>query len=466
MRLQNCTITYRTSKSPILRNINFLLEKGDRVLIGGASGTGKSTLLALLAGLIPEYIPARITGTVSIAYASRALVMQNPEAQIVTPSVFEELAFALENKNIPELQIVQKVEAILKLAGLYDKRDSHPLSLSGGECQRVSLASALAQEADVLFMDEPLSYLDETSSSSLVALLEQDERYGTAVIVEHRLELFKDYCNRFFKVTDGTIEECKFDELITNHCVFSAQWFSSKSNPSPKDDKELQDAINNKIKVKTNTDSPVLSVVNMSHSYSKNNKNLLFSDVSFTVDAGTTVVIMGASGSGKTTILKKIAHILPVGTNEVVLLGKTKYSMQYVRETCFIVPQNPEHMFIADTVLNELAVSSDKALEYLNQFGLGGMERRHPFSLSEGEKRRLNLCVALALERKLIMLDEPTYGLDYESTRLLIKYFEQLKLNGAAILVVTHDRGFAETIGDTILVLEQGKLQTVRHMAI
>ena len=454
VRLQNCTITYRTSKRPIVSNIDFSLKKGDRVLIGGASGTGKSTLLALLAGLIPEYIPARITGTVSIAYASRALVMQNPEAQIVTPSVFEELAFALENKNIPELQIVQKVEAILKLAGLYDKRDSHPLSLSGGECQRVSLASALAQEADVLFMDEPLSYLDETSSSSLVALLEQDERYDTAVIVEHRLELFKDYCNRFFKVTDGTIEECKFDELIKNHCVFSAQWFSQKDSHVAKDDK------------KTIIGEPVLSVVNMSHSYSKNNKNLLFSDVSFTVDAGTTVVIMGASGSGKTTILKKIAHILTVGINEVVLHGKTKYSMQYVRETCFIVPQNPEHMFIADTVLNELAVSSDKALEYLNQFGLGGMERRHPFSLSEGEKRRLNLCVALALERKLIMLDEPTYGLDYESTRLLIEYFELLKQNGTAILVVTHDRGFAEAIGDTILVLEQGKLQTMSHMAI
>lgn len=458
VRLQNCTCTYRANKSPILSNINFSLVKGNRVLIGGASGTGKSTLLALLAGLIPEYIPARIDGTVSIAYTSRALVMQNPEAQIITPSVFEEVAFALENKNIPETHIVKKVKDMLNLAGLLDKKDRHPLTLSGGECQRVSLVAALAQEADVLFMDEPLSYLDAVSSASLVALLERGVSYDTAVIVEHRLEIFKYYCNRFFKINKGFIEECTFKELIKNHCIFSVQWFSQKNGGIANEHKEqITDT-----KIDNSKENimlqPVLSVNAMSHSYGKNKDTLLFKDISFNVYSGTVAVIMGASGSGKTTILKKIAHILPVAPHEVILNGKTKYSVQYLRENCFIVPQNPEHMFIADTVLNELAAGYDKAIEYLKQFGLAGMEQRHPFSLSEGEKRRLNLCVAFALERKLIMFDEPTYGLDYESTRLLIQYFELLKQKGAALLVVTHDRGFAEAVGDTILILEHGVL--------
>lgn len=467
-RLRTCTFTYRTGPKPILCSVDFSLNKGDRVLVGGKSGTGKSTLLAVLAGLVPDYIPGKLEGEIKLSYASRALVMQNPEAQIITPSVFEELAFALENKNVPQPIIVEKVAALLERAGLYDKKDKHPLNLSGGECQRVSLLAALAQEAEVLFMDEPLSYLDDVSSLRLITLLENNPVYDTAVIVEHRLELFERYCTRFFRITDGSAEECTFKELVKNHCVFSADWVLNDADKfANKDAPPIQPDATAYISSQPQKDIlPVLSVCNMSHTYekkasSKGKKEFLFNHVSFDVFPGEIVVLMGASGCGKTTLLKKIARMLPAQKGEVILNGNINYSLRYLKETCFFVPQNPEHMFIAESVLAELAVNRDSALQFLAQFGLAGMEHRHPFTLSEGEKRRLNLCAAFALQKKLLLFDEPTYGLDYESIKTLISCFAMLKKQKTAMLVVTHDKSLAQAIGNRVFKFEQGQLHEV-----
>ena len=352
VRLADCSFTYRNGREPILQDLNITLKRGDRILLAGKSGSGKSTLLALLAGLVPDYMPGKIQGFAEYAALTRALVMQNPEAQIVTPSVFEEAAFALENKAVEPAEIEVRVNTVLIAAGLMEKRDRHPLTLSGGECQRVSLAVALAQKADMLFMDEPLSYLDEKSSRSLVELLKKEALDTTAVIVEHRLELFSSFCNRYFKIENKKLVECGLEDLLREHCVYRAGWergglaMGAVSGP------------------------PVLSVRNLRHAFGTHQ---VLKDVSFDVHAGEIVVLMGESGSGKTTILNMITKTIAARRGTVLIEGGDISSMskKSLYAKCLVVPQNPEHMFIADTVSKEVLCSGEQAQDYLARFEIG-----------------------------------------------------------------------------------------------
>ncbi|MCA1950125.1 MAG: ATP-binding cassette domain-containing protein [Treponema sp.] len=467
IRLEGASFRFPGRAKPLLRDINLVIHRGDRVLLHGPSGSGKSTLLAILAGLVPDHVGGELTGTIRLSYTRKALVLQNPEAQVITPTVEEELAFPLENRAMPAEEMGPRITAILERFGMAALRCRNPLELSGGECQRLSLAAALIQEPDILFLDEPTSYLDEARSQELFRDLESLPPQVTVVLVEHRLELVEHFCKRWICIDGGTIsEQASWDEVLA--CTPSLEL----PETAPSADGGASDAATAEkgLDSSAGPSQPLLEIRSLSHRYGPPGAPPILHNLSLSIEPGTITAIMGASGSGKTTLLKKIIRLLPVEQNTVFLYGRDITSMaskEYYQHIAYI-PQNPEHLFLEDTVKAELAHGAHNAEEALRLARLFSLEHRlkaHPFKLSEGEKRRLTLCIALSMGREFIIMDEPTYGLDREARHRLASYLSMPELSGTSILLVSHDSLFVNALAERanrntkILWLSEGQFK-------
>jgi len=441
IRLESLGFRYRGAKAPILRDCGLQVRRGDRILIRGRSGSGKSTLLAVMAGLAPEHIAGELTGVRKLSYRRKGVVLQNPEAQIVTPAVREELAFALENSGMDPGAIRVRVAETLDALGIAALADRHPLELSGGECQRVSLAAALALRPEILFLDEPTSYLDDESSRRFFAGLEVLAPETAVVIVEHRIDVAAGYCTAAYQVDgDGTLAPADFRQGASGY----------PTRKVPRRRAAGSDA--------AAPEAPALELRNLSHRFDAAAADL-FADVNLVLPAGRAAALLGPSGAGKSTLLAKIIRLLPTRDGTVFFSGAdaNRLKPRPFHSAFMYVPQNPEHQFVADTVREELTASAPSdgasAPALAERFGLAHRLNAHPFSLSEGEKRRLNLSAALASKRRLYLLDEPTYGLDEEAKRLLAADLAALTEAGAAVLFITHDRQFAAANADALYAL-------------
>ena len=469
IRLQDLTFRFQGNRLPILQGVTLTVRSGERILIRGRSGSGKSTLLALMAGLAPEYIVGELSGERELMYNLKGVVLQNPEAQIVTPTVREEIAFALENQGMDPVQILKRVDETMTALGIENLGDRHPLGLSGGECQRVSLAAALALRPDILFLDEPTSYLDDESSQRFFRTLQLLSPQTAIVVVEHRLDLAARICHRAYQVEpDGRVVESDFsqDHLLPPRRREGVDGSRDGSIPS--------------------RETPVLEIRNLSHrwrgagsaggdrgllggfgnrnwrDHTPEGEGELFREVSLTINPGEIVALLGPSGCGKTTLLGKISGRIPVEGGRVFFQGKdiTELPREEFYRFFMYVPQNPEHMFLCESVREELGEQPEQrgAFEIATRFGLGQKLEAHPFRLSEGEKRRLNLAVAFASRRTLYLLDEPTYGLDVFSKSILVEDLRTLAEGGASILLVTHDGAFAEATANILYKFKDQRL--------
>ncbi|HPC72777.1 MAG TPA: ABC transporter ATP-binding protein, partial [Treponema sp.] len=392
IRLEGLTFRFPGRAKPLFSNLNLVIHRGDRVLLHGPSGSGKSTLLAILAGLVPDHVGGELTGSIRRSYSRKALVLQNPEAQVITPTVEEELAFPLENRATPVDEMDRRISVMLERFGMGAFRYRNPLELSGGECQRLSLAAGLIQEPDILFLDEPTSFLDEDRSKELFRDLAGLPPEVTVVLVEHRLELVEQFCTRWIKIDAGSLaEQASWEAVLA--CTPSLEvpengFTVMGTNP------QVAIAV---APVPTAGDAPpLLEVRGLSHRYGPFGTEPVLRNISFTLGSGTMTAIMGASGSGKTTLLKKITRLLPVEPNTIFFNGVDISTIEkgaYYQSIAYI-PQNPEHLFLEDTVEAELtfnAENKDAALDLARRFGLLHRLKSHPFKLSEGEKRRLTL---------------------------------------------------------------------------
>ncbi|MFQ3621144.1 MAG: ATP-binding cassette domain-containing protein [Spirochaetales bacterium] len=468
VQLEDVAFRYRGAISPVLREVNLKVNKGDRILITGRSGSGKSTLLLILAGLAPEYSAGKLTGKRSVFYTRKGIVLQNPEAQIVTPTVREEIAFSLENQGQDPKTVLKKVDAVMEALGISHLANRHPLTLSGGECQRVSLAAALVLSPEILFLDEPTSYLDDASSNRFFDALSLLPPETAVLVVEHRLDLAVRFCKKALRVNkEGTVVPT---EVPVVSCVES---ITNRFN---------QDGIQESSPRLSDQRDPILEIRKLYHCWLEKPKKLirkgnpnarlkdrnpehgyLLKGIHLTVVTGEIVAILGPSGSGKTTLLNKINGIHPVDKGTVYLGGRdiTTLSKEQWYSFFMYVPQNPEHMFLAETVQAELEYQGNErnsAKEVAERFGLRDKLKVHPFRLSEGEKRRLTLSIAFASPRALYLLDEPTYGLDTEAKVLLKKDLLALAERGSAVVFVTHDQVFAKEVANTVYVLQEGHL--------
>jgi energy-coupling factor transporter ATP-binding protein EcfA2 len=422
-RIEKLTFAYPNGP-PALRDVNLEIHAGEVIALFGRSGSGKSTLLRALAGLVPHFHGGRFAGSVVVAgrdtrttrpaelAGTVATVFQEPEDQAVLTRVDAEVAFGLENVGTAPREIRARVRHALAIVGAEHLAERGVAELSCGELQRVCLASALALEPELLLLDEPSSQLDRDAAEALFA--HARERGCAVVVSEQRPELPLAHADRVVFLDDGRI----VDSL-------PAAWTSpppaAVASPLAGDD--------------------VVRLEDVSFAYGQGPPVLV--DASLGVRRGEVVALVGPNGAGKTTLGKLAAALLTPAHGRVVRFGSAAY-----------LSQDPGRYLVAETVLDEaaLAVDEDRARAALRDVGLRGYEQRHPRDLSTGERERVALACVLALDADLLVLDEPTRGVDPERKLELADLLRDRRQE-RAVLVITHDRWFADAVADRVVTL-------------
>ncbi len=428
---ENVRFTYPHAERPALDGVSLMLEPGEVVALLGPSGSGKSSLLRALAGLVPWFHGGSFSGSVLVdgrdtrrtrpadLAGTTAFLFQDPEDQVVLTRVENEVAFGLENLGVAPGEIASRAEAALRLVGSVHLLGRPVAELSGGELQRVCLASAFALEPRLLLLDEPTSQLDPEAAAGLVELaVELARGRGTAVVIsEQRPERILPIADRILFMERGKIAGDRIPAAWLEHPRPSA-------SPPPGDTVGRAEGV----RFAYRDGFPVLDAVDLE------------------LRRGEVVALVGANGSGKTTLAKLLAGLLRPGGGRVMRFGRAAY-----------LSQDPGRYLVRERADEEvaLAVGGDlrRARRALAQVGLAGYEARHPRDLSSGERERLALAAVLVTEPDLLLLDEPTRGVDPQRKRELAGLLRR-EAPGRGTLVVTHDVEFARTVADRTVSLD------------
>ena len=419
---------YPGAEAPALRDVSLRLEPGEVVALLGPSGSGKSTLLRALAGLVPHFHGGRFAGCVvvdgidtrrsrpSVLAGTTAAVFQDPEDQVVMALVRNEVAFGLENLGVPSGEIWPRTEEALDAVGALHLAERRTAELSGGELQRVCLASALALRPRLLLLDEPTSQLDPEAAERFLHLV--SELGGTTVLSEQRTGRALALADRVVFMEDGRILA---DAVRDDGLAWLAEHRARYLPPSAAVDGEP-------------TDGELLCRLD-SVGFAYRAGGEVLGGASLDVHRGEIVALEGPNGSGKTTLAKIAAGLLEARSGSVERIGRAGY-----------LSQDPGRYLVRDRVLDEvgLAVGGDRAraLAALERVGLGWAADRHPRDLSSGERERLGLAAVAVAEPDLLVLDEPTRGIDPDRKAAIAEWLEEYAAAGRGVLVATHDRTF------------------------
>lgn len=497
IHMQHLTYSYPNSGRPALQDVSLSVRAGEFLLLTGPSGSGKSTLLRCLNGLVPHFSGGQIQGAVHVAgldvlhAGPRALsrhvgfVQQNPEAQAVLDRVEAEIAFGLENRALPAADMAQRVEEVLALLALSPLRQRPLVTLSGGERQRVAIATALVLQPAILALDEPTSQLDPAGAEELLHTLRRlrEQLNLTIVLVEHRLDRVLAFVDRVVYLADGRIvhdappreaaaylphtppvvqlgRALGWEPLPLS--VAEAKQFAARDFPETahkRKDASVKNGAEGKRK-------KVLEVKGVTFRYGQ---TAVLQDVSLTVHAGEAVALLGHNGAGKTTLLQCVVGLRQPETGQVWVNGQANNG-RAVADICRQVaylPQNPDDLLFADSVAEELAITLanhqlDPALfpipPLLIQLGLSDVHNAYPRDLSVGQRQRVALGAVTITNPPLILLDEPTRGLDYAAKEQLLELWRGWLAQGKGLLLVTHDVELAAQIAHQTVVLENGRV--------
>jgi energy-coupling factor transporter ATP-binding protein EcfA2 len=505
------------------------VRAGEVVLVLGPSGCGKSTLALALDGLVPHAVPAELEGTVLIAgLDSRehrvgalsehvAMVFQDPDAQVVTGSVLDEVAFGPENQLVPVDEVLARAERALKLVGLWERRHENPDRLSGGGRQRLAIASALAMAAPVLVLDEPTANLDPAGIDEVYAVLRElaSERDHAIVLIEHNLDAAVDLVDRVVVLDragrlafDGPAREVLRER--TAELLELGVWLPVSTlaalrlreagvvlEPLPLTPSELAAALDARpalpaplsdaapVRSTALAPAPVVRVARpqqapagvavaargLSVRRGGRRGAVVVHDVDLEVGAGEFLAVVGTNGAGKTSLLQALAGVVPphAGSVEVLGVDPSRADARARGRSIGFVFQNPEHQFVTGSVAAELelglrlqgvpeAERSAEVDRILERFGLAEQREQHPFLLSGGQKRRLSVGTALVAGAPVLALDEPTFGQDRERAAELLDMLRTLNDEGTTIIVVTHDLQLVADYATSIAVMHEGRL--------
>ena len=452
VELKNVSFSYDGFERNVLNNVNFYLKYGEVSLLSGHSGEGKSTILALICGIIPNVTPGNLYGDILIdgenvkgkkmseICRKVGVVLQNADSQIVQKYVEDEIAFGCENFAFSQPKTaaqISRVCKIMKLDGTCQTR-----TLSGGQKQRLITASALATCQRILILDEPLANLDIEGADLLMNTLRTLAKAGYAVlVVEHRLDMVLPYVDSVWNIASGLL-----NKVEDKHKYLYSQALTIDDGAFSHGDGEV-----------------LMSVRNVG--FSSGGKSIL-SDVSFELKRGERLLLLGENGCGKTTLLRLIARLCSPASGNIIQnidrsFGRKKHGKKWFRRVG-IVYQNPNYQLFMPTVEKEVAfnaISSEYAEKMLNIFGIDGLRNRHPQSLSEGQKRRVSIAATAAGNPELLLLDEPTVGQDYSGLLSLVKVLNELHSSSKnTIISVTHDMRCADALCDHAVWLKDGKV--------
>lgn len=491
--IRDLTFTYPQAQVPALVGVTWNLVDGDFVLVAGPSGSGKSTLLRCLNGLVPHFSGGVLAGQVQVygidavsagpRLLSRTVgfVAQDPEAQAVLDQVEGEIAFALENAAVPPDEMRVRVEETLDLLGLTPLRARSLQTLSGGERQRLAIAAALALRPRVLVLDEPTSQLDPQSAEDVLrALVRLNEDLGlTIILAEHRLERIIRYADRLTYLENGhLIVDAPMREALEQidegpplvQLARALDW-----HPLPltvKEGKQFALALMPKeqsppfIPVETLQRPALLEIDTLRFAY---NGQQTLKGVDLTVRAGEAVALIGRNGAGKSTLLKCVVGLLRAQSGEIRVAGRSiqgRTVADICREVGYL-PQNPDDLLFAESVLDEVRATlrnhdlkepAGELADLLSRLGLDGLGDAYPRDLSIGQRQRVALGAVTVTKPRLVLLDEPTRGLDSAMKAGLVAVWRSWLAESAALLLVTHDVELVAMIADRTIMLSGGEV--------
>jgi len=525
IHLDHLTYTYPGSPRPVLDSVTLHIAEGELVLVAGPSGVGKSTLLRCLDGLVPHFTGGTLSGHILVAghdpvakgpqVLSRVVgfVFQDPEAQFVVDQVEDEVAFALENAAIPRTEMRARVEEVLSLLDLVPLRNRRLDTLSGGEMQRVAIAAALALRPRILVLDEPTSQLDPRSAEEVLqALVRLNHDIGLTVILsEHRLERILPHVDRLVYMPLSSPQGSESTEAVLSGpprrvlpqmdltpplvtlgkelgweplplTVEEGRQFAEEAVSGFRLRPEAQpEGLRPEAQPEGFQDSgldlkpeTVLQVDGISFAYGD---TPALTDVTLSVGQGELVVLMGRNGSGKTTLLKCIVALLQPERGEIALMRES-LAGQGTADICKRIgylPQEPDDLLFADTVADEMEVTlrnhglvDDPPIppaDLLARLDLSGLARSYPRDLSVGQRQRVALGAVTVTHPRLLLLDEPTRGMDYPAKREMIRLLQSWQAEGMGALLVTHDVELAAQAADRIVLLDRGQIIADGHPA-
>jgi energy-coupling factor transport system ATP-binding protein len=465
--LKNFTFSYGATDEPRLNRVNLNIAAGEFVLVCGATGSGKSTLLRALVGLVPHFTGGTASGsrTVDGQDFSQAMphetahligyVNQQPEGAFVADTVLEELAFALEQLGVPRDDMIERVDKALAATGLTELRDRKLIELSGGQQQRVAIAAALSAGQKILILDEPTSALDPASAHELLEFIHELCRTQnlTAIIAEHRIERLVDLVDAVVIVnSDGTVSlGTPAEQLATFKFVPPLIELAQKLHWLP-----IELSITSAKKRFESTSSDFKKIAHLQLGEHLLEANDLVVDygqiraldhVSLQARSGEVIAVMGENGSGKTSLLWALHAINPS-------LEKVAMVPQQAADLLFLNSLS-EELRDSDEVADAPAASTASLLE---QFSGRLDPAIHPRDLSSGQQLSLVLAMQLVKNAPLVLLDEPTRGLDYATKKQVAQVLRNLAAAGKAIVFASHDVEFVAQTADRVVQLEAGKV--------
>ena len=492
IHFDHVTFTYPDAALPTLTDVDLRISEGELCLVVGETGSGKSTLLRAVNGLVPRFTGGQLQGVVTVHgrrtedHAPRDLadlvgvVGQDPSAGFVTDTVEDELAYAMENLGIPADVMRRRVEDTLDLLGLHELRDRPLITLSGGQQQRVAIGSVLTTSPRILVLDEPTSALDPAAAEEVLAALTRlvHDLGITVLVAEHRLERVVQYADRILMLPGGggPVELGEPAAVMATSPVAPpvvelgrlAGW-----SPLPLSIRDARRAAGPLREALVDAEPPVAeqrattlaaSVAGVHAAYGP---VVALRDVTIDVRHGEVLAVMGRNGAGKSTLLSHLVGLRAPQAGTVLVADQqpSRLSPKDAIRLIGMVPQDPGLLLSADSVELECRANDhDSHLEAgttamtLERVVPGVDPAAHPRDLSEGQRLGLALAVVLAASPPVVVLDEPTRGLDYQAKDRLVVLLEELAAAGHAVVLATHDVEVVARVADRVVVLAAGEV--------
>ncbi|MGN0794681.1 MAG: ABC transporter ATP-binding protein [Aristaeellaceae bacterium] len=491
LAVRDLTFTYPQQAVPALRDMSFTIGQGSFTALCGATGSGKSTLLRLLKRELAPLGTA--TGSIRIAGREQGeltdreaatlvgFVMQRPEQQLVTDRVWHELAFGLENLGLPQPEIARRVAEMACYFGIEDWFERPVATLSGGQKQLLNLAAVMVMQPSLLILDEPTAQLDPIAAADFIATLRKLNRELalTILITEHRLEEVIPACDQLLVMREGRLiagappreavrQLAHQPELLCAMPAAVRLYHALNADGAcPLDGREGRQFVSQysttirslpAVSPKSYPGEPALEMRDVFFRYERSAPDVL-RGLDLTLRAGELLCLLGGNGSGKTTALSVAAGLEKPYSGSVRVFGRKlqAYRNQTLYRSCLtLLPQDVQTVFLCSTVREELA-DAQAGLRLL-PMSLEHLMDRHPYDLSGGEQQLVALARVLATQPRVLLLDEPTKGVDAHARQQLLQVLQSLRAQGLSILVVTHDVEFAALCADRCAMLFRGRI--------
>jgi len=513
--VKNLSFWYMDSSRPALNNVNLKINAGETTLILGPSGCGKSTLALCLNGIIPHRIQGRMEGEVIVDGMNTkerplheltqkvGIVFQDPETQFCTLYVEDEVAFGPENLCFPREEIDKRVSESLKKVHLLKYRKTRLDRLSGGEKQRVALASMLAMNPKIMIFDEPTSNLDPASTVEVFSMIREmsEDPEKTIILIEHKVDEIIDIVDKMIVMnSEGKVVDIGPPRKIIGKILERVEelgiWLPQISKLAAMISHRFEGVRRGKIPLTIEEGIEFLETLDVIHKLRGKKRReerrildgeeaISVKDLSFTYPDGTTALkgislkvakgdflaLVGGNGSGKTTLALCMIGAFRIPKGKVFLNGRDITSMtryEIAKEVGYVF-QYPEHQFVENKVYDEVAFSlrvrrvgeeevQERVMNILRMFSLERYIEANPFSLSQGEKRRLSVATMLVVEPDILILDEPTFGQDERNSRYIMQLLRKLNEQGKTIIMITHDMKLVAKYAKSVAVMLDGKI--------